>query len=191
MCKIIALSFFAFGIYFAFYYRRSILKFNLDNPLGYHFDNVNAYLSIVFDELPKHLLPKQDDDLLIYEENGHIYRIDIFNLKKYVKIKFKGLITLPNYELIAILNGYVGKYDVILASKNESGFYIAKDNDCYLVKVKKDTLVADGSFAKEDRYATYQDLDVNEANETIILNDDELTDDDINKDFFQMEEHEI
>ena len=39
---IIALSFFAFGIYFAFYYRHSILKFNLDIPLGYHFDNVNA-----------------------------------------------------------------------------------------------------------------------------------------------------
>lgn len=156
-----------------------------------HFDKINAYLSVVFDETPKNLLPKQDDNLLIYEKNKHIYRIDIFDLKKYVKIKFKGLITLPNYELIAILNSYLGRYDIMLMSKSESGFYIVKDEGTYKVKVKKDTLVADGSFVKEDRFATYQDLDVDEPNEIIVLNDEEVTDEDINKDFFQMEEREI
>ena len=164
-----------------------IYKYGLIN----HFDKINAYLSVFFNEPPKNLLPQQDDDLLIYEKNGQIYRIDIFSLKKYVKIKFKGLITLPNYELIAILNGFLGKYDIMLASKNESGFYIAKDKDTYKVKVKKDTMIADGTFVKEDRYATYQDLDINEPNEIIVLNDEELTDKDINKDFFQMEEREI
>ena len=163
-----------------------ISKYGLIN----HFDKINAYLSIIFDELPNGLLPKQDDDLLIYEKGNKIYRIDIFNLKKYVKIKFKGLITLPNYELIAILNGYLGKYDIMLMSKGDSGFYIVKDNDTYKVKVSKDILLADGSFVKEDRYATYQDLDINEPNEEIILNSDEVTDNDINKDFFQMEESE-
>ena len=164
-----------------------ITKYGLIN----HFDKINAYLSVIFDEAPKNLLPKQDDNLLIYEKNKHIYRIDIFDLKKYVKIKFKGLITLPNYELIAILNGYLGRYDIMLMSKGESGFYIAKDEDDYKVKVKKDTLVADGSFVKEDRYATYQDLDIDEPNEIIVLNDEELTEEDVNKDFFQMEEREI
>ena len=162
-----------------------IYKYGLIN----HFDKINAYLSIVFDELPKGLLPKQDEDLLIYEKDNTIYRIDIFNLKKYVKIKFKGLITLPNYELIAILNGYLGKYDIMLASKPDSGFIIAKDKDVYKVKVKKDTLISDGSFIKEDRFATYQDLDINEPNEEIIL--EEANDKDIDKDFFQMEEREI
>ena len=162
-----------------------IAKYGLIN----HFDKINAYLSIVFDELPNGLLPKQDEDLLIYEKAGKIYRIDIFNLKKYVKIKFKGLITLPNYELIAILNGYLGKYDIMLASKPDSGFIIAKDKDVYKVKVKKDTLISDGSFIKEDRFATYQDLDINEPNEEIIL--EEANDKDIDKDFFQMEEREI
>ena len=164
-----------------------ITKYGLIN----HFDRINAYLSVIFDEAPKNLLPKQDDNLLIYEKNKHIYRIDIFDLKKYVKIKFKGLITLPNYELIAILNGYLGRYDIMLMSKGESGFYIVKDEDDYKVKVKKDTLVADGSFVKEDRYATYQDLDIDEPNEIIVLNDEELTEEDVNKDFFQMEEREI
>ena len=164
-----------------------ITKYGLIN----HFDKINAYLSVIFDEAPKNLLPKQDDNLLIYERNKHIYRIDIFDLKKYVKIKFKGLITLPNYELIAILNGYLGRYDIMLMSKGESGFFIVKDEDDYKVKVKKDTLVADGSFVKEDRYATYQDLDIDEPNETIVLNDEELTEEDVNKDFFQMEEREI
>ena len=163
-----------------------IAKYGLIN----HFDKINAYLSVVFDELPKNLLPKQDEDLLIYEKNNKIYRIDIFNIKKYVKIRINGLISLPNYELIAILNGYLGKYDIMLLSKGESGFYIDKIDDIYKVKVKKDTLVADGSFAKEDRLATYRDLDINEEAKEIIL-DEDVTDADIGKDFFQMEEREI
>ena len=164
-----------------------ISKYGLIN----HFEKVNAYLSIILDEVPTNLLPKQDEDLLIYEKNGKIYRIDIYNLKKYVKIRIQGLVCLPNYELIAILNGYLGKYDVMLLSKNESGFYIVKDNNEYKVMVKKDTLVASGKFVKEDRFATYQDLDINDKNEEIILSNDEVNEDDINKDFFQMEERGI
>lgn len=163
-----------------------INKYGLIN----HFDKINAYLSIVFDDVPNGLLPKQDDELLIYEKDSKIYRIDIFNLKKYVKIKFKGLIALPNYELIAILNGYLGKYDILLMSKANSGFIITKDNDTYKVKVLKDTLIADGSFVKEERFATYQDLDINEPNEEIVLSNEEASDDDLDKDFFQMEESE-
>ena len=164
-----------------------IAKYGLIN----HFEKINAYLSIILDDMPKDISPKQDEDLLIYEKDGRIYRIDIYNFKKYVKIRIQGLITLPNYELIAILNGYLGKYDVMLASKDESGFEIVKDNDTYKVKVKKDTLVADGSFVKEDRYATYKDLNINDKDEQIVLNNEEVNDDDLNKDFFQMEEREI
>lgn len=164
-----------------------IAKYGLIN----HFEKINAYLSIIFEEVPNDLLPKQDDDLLIYEKDGHIYRIDIYNLKKYVKIRIQGLIYLPNYELIAILNGYLGKYDIMLLSKDESGFYIVKDKDGYKVKVQKDTLIANGTFVKEDRFATYKDLDINDKDEEIILNDVEVEEKDINKDFFQMEEHAI
>ena len=163
-----------------------ITKYGLLN----HFDKINAYLSVVFDELPKNLSPKQDEDLLIYEKNGRIYRIDIFNIKKYVKIRINGLIFLPNYELIAILNGYLGKYDIMLLSKSESGFYIVKDEDVYKVKVKKDTMVADGTFVKEDRYATYYDLDNQEEEKEIVI-EEEIDEQDIGKDFFQMEEREI
>ena len=163
-----------------------ISKYGLYN----HFDKINAYLSVVFDEQPKSLLPKQDEDLLIYEKNGKIYRIDIFNIKKYVKIRINGLIFLPNYELIAILNGYLGKYDIMLLSKSESGFYIVKDNEIYKVKVKKDTMVADGTFVKEDRFATYHDLDIKENEKDIII-EEEINEQDIGKDFFQMEEREI
>ena len=164
-----------------------INKYGLIN----HFEKINAYLSIILDDMPNNISPKQDEDLLIYEKDGRIYRIDIFNLKKYVKIRIQGLICLPNYELIAILNGYLGKYDIMLLSKDESGFYIVKDEDSYKVKVKKDTLTANGSFVKEERFATYQDLDIDDKNEVIILSKDEVNDDDINKDFFQMEEREI
>ena len=164
-----------------------IKKYGLIN----HFEKINAYLSIIFEDGHQDIEPKQDEDLLIYEKNGKIYRIDIYNLKKYVKIRIQGLISLPNYEFIAILNGYLGKYDILLMSKGESGFSIVKDGDNYKVNVKKDTLIADGTFVKEDRLATYHDLDLNEENKEIILTEDEVNDEDIGKDFFQMEERAL
>ena len=164
-----------------------IKKYGLIN----HYEKINAYLSIILSDANQEILPSQDEDLLIYEKNNEIYRIDIFNLKKYVKIRIQGLIALPNYELVAILNGYLGKYGVLLANKEESGFYIDKvDNHC-LVKVKKDTLLADGTFSKEERIATYYDLDTNDKKEQINLDDEQIDDSDIGKDFFQMEERQI
>ena len=76
----------------------------------------------------------------------------------------------------------------MLSSKSESGFIIVEDKGVYKVKVKKDTLVASGLFVKEDRFATYQDLDINDKNEEIILDSNEVEEKDLNKDFFQMEE---
>lgn len=161
-----------------------IYKYGLIN----HFEKINAYLSIILLDGYENITPSQDEDMLVYEKDGAIYRIDIFNLKKYVKVKFQGLIYLPNYELIAILNGYLGKYNIMLSSKDESGFYIDKENGHYIVKVKKDTLIADGSFVKEDRQATNKDLDIDEKEESIILDNEDVGDNDIGKDFFQMEE---
>ena len=161
-----------------------IYKYGLIN----HFEKINAYLSIILLDGHENIIPSQDEDMLVYEKDGAIYRIDIYNLKKYVKVKFQGLIYLPNYELIAILNGYLGKYNIMLSSKDESGFYIDKEDDHYIVKVKKDTLTADGTFVKKDRVATNKDLDVNENDESIILDKEDVNINDIGKDFFQMEE---
>ena len=161
-----------------------IYKYGLIN----HFEKINAYLSIILLDGHQDIIPSQDEDMLVYEKDGKIYRIDIFNLKKYVKVKFQGLIYLPNYELIAILNGYLGKYNIMLSSKDESGFYIAKEDNHYIVKVKKDTLTANGTFVNEDRLATNKDLDINENDEVINLDDEEINDKDLGKDIFQMEE---
>ena len=161
-----------------------IYKYGLIN----HFEKINAYLSIILLDGHENIIPSQDEDMLVYEKDGAIYRIDIYNLKKYVKVKFQGLIYLPNYELIAILNGYLGKYNIMLSSKEESGFYIDKEDDHYIVKVKKDTLTADGTFVKKDRVATNKDLDINENDESIILDKEDVNINDIGKDFFQMEE---
>ena len=161
-----------------------IYKYGLIN----HFEKINAYLSIILLDGHENIIPSQDEDMLVYEKDGAIYRIDIYNLKKYVKVKFQGLIYLPNYELIAILNGYLGKYNIMLSSKDESGFYIDKEDDHYIVKVKKDTLTADGTFVKKDRVATNKDLDINENDESIILDKEDVNINDIGKDFFQMEE---
>ena len=164
-----------------------IYKYGLIN----HFEKINAYLSIILLDGHENIVPSQDEDMLVYEKNGQIYRIDIFNLKKYVKIRIQGLIYLPNYELIAILNGYLGKYNIMLSSKDESGFYIDKVDNHYVVKVKKDTLLANGQFAKEERIANNNDLDINEDDKPIDLDDEQIDDRDIGKDFFQMEERQL
>ena len=164
-----------------------IEKYGLIN----HFEKINGYLSIILLDDHERITPSQDEDVLIYEKDGVIYRLDIFNLKKYVKIRINGLIALPNYELIAILNGYLGKYGVLLANKEESGFYIAKIDNHYIVKVKKDTLLANGQFVKEERIANYNDLDINEENKPINLDDEQIDDQSIGKDFFQMEERQL
>ena len=164
-----------------------IYKFGLIN----HYEKINAYLSIILLDGSENITPSQDEDVLVYEKNGQIYRFDLFNLKKYVKIRIQGLIALPNYELIAILNGYLGKYGVMLANKDESGFYIDKEDNRYLVKVKKDTLLANGKFVKEERIANNNDLDINEDNNPINLDDEQIDDRDIGKDFFQMEERQL
>ena len=164
-----------------------IRKYGLIN----HYEKINAYLSIILSDAYQDIIPSQDEDLLIYEKNNEIYRIDIFNLKKYVKIRIQGLIALPNYELVAILNGYLGKYGVLLTNKEESGFYIDRVDNHFVVKVKKDTLLADGTFTKEERIATYYDLDINDKIEPINLDDEQIDESDIGKDFFQMEERQI
>ena len=164
-----------------------IYKYGLIN----HYEKINAYLSIILLDGHEKVLPSQDEDILVYEKGGQIYRVDIFNLKKYVKIRIQGLIALPNYELIAILNGYLGKYGVMLANKDESGFYIDKVDNHYIVKVKKDTLLANGKFVKEERIANNNDLDINEDDKPIDLDDEQIDDRDIGKDFFQMEERQL
>lgn len=164
-----------------------IYKYGLIN----HFEKINAYLSIILLDGHENIVPSQDEDMLVYEKNDKIYRIDIFNLKKYVKIRIQGLIYLPNYELIAILNGYLGKYNIMLSSKDESGFYIDKVDNHYIVKVKKDTLLANGQFVKEERIANNNDLDINEDNKPIDLDNEPIDDRDIGKDFFQMEERQL
>ena len=40
--RIISYGLFGFALYFAYYYRSDLLKFNLDKPLGTDFDNVNT-----------------------------------------------------------------------------------------------------------------------------------------------------
>ena len=164
-----------------------IYKYGLIN----HYEKINAYLSIILLDGHEKVSPSQDEDMLVYEKNGQIYRVDIFNLKKYVKIRIQGLIALPNYELIAILNGYLGKYGVLLANKDDSGFYIDKVDNHYVVKVKKDTLLANGQFVKEERIANNNDLDINEDDKPIDLDDEQIDDRDIGKDFFQMEERQL
>lgn len=161
-----------------------ITKYGLIN---FH-DKTSAYLSVLFDDVDDSLTPEQDDDVLIYTKNNTIVRIDIFRIAKFVKIRFKGLVVLPNSELVAIINGYLGKYGYMLASKDKSGFYFAKENGQYVIKVKKDTLTADGNFVQADRIAMQYDLDLLESKEPLEVEQEYQEDGFIGQDIFQMEE---
>ncbi|NLB48535.1 MAG: hypothetical protein GX813_01645 [Erysipelotrichia bacterium] len=142
-----------------------IEKYGLIN----NFDKANSYLTVLFEDLDEGIVPKKDGDVLLYMKNKRMVRLDIFRLAKFVKIKFKGLIALPNIELIAIINSYLGQYGCLLATKRQSGFYFAKQNGHLVVKVKKDILTADGTFVKSERIATAYDLDVDDDKVPLVV----------------------
>ena len=132
---------------------------------------------------------KSYEDIDIFYNKNDIVKINIYGIKKYVKIRINGLIYLPSSEFLSLINGYIGKFGLMLADKNNSGFFIDKKDDYFIIKAKKGTFFPDKTCLKEDKICTYKDLSISESN-SILRIEEGLFDKDIGKDFFAMEEHE-
>lgn len=131
----------------------------------------------------------REGDVELFNGNSGVVKANIYGIKKYIKIRINGLIYFPSEEFIALINGYLGSYELMLSIKDNSGFEIAKKDNNYVVIAKKDTLLPDGKFAKEDKICSFKDLSISDSDCELII-EDGLTDEDIGKDFFDMEAHE-
>ena len=161
-----------------------ISKYGLIYSFSKSIDTLEVYFS---DE--EIVRSERKEDVELFYGNSGIIKANIYGIKKYVKIRIDGLIYYPSEEFIALVNGYLGTYDLMLTSKDKSGFEIGKDGNNYIVIAKKDTLLPDKKFTKEDKVCTFKDLSISESNSILII-EDGLKDEDIGKDFFDMEAHE-
>ena len=156
--------------------------------LFYTFSKDKDILEILFSDKTFDNKKSYEDVDIFYLEN-EIVKIAIYGIKKYVKIRINGLIYLPSSEFLSLINGYIGKYDLMLGDKDNSGFLIDKKDNYFIIKAIKGTFLPDKSCLKEDKICSYKDLSISES-ESILRIDEGLTDEDIGKDFFAMEEHE-
>lgn len=161
-----------------------ISKYGLVYSYSKKDDTLEVYFSD--DKIIKNV--RENDVELFYGESG-VIKANIYGIKKYIKIRINGLIYYPSEEFIALINGYLGAYDMMLSVKYNSGFEIAKNGDKYVVIAKKDTLLPDKTFVKEDKICSFKDLSISESDSELII-EEGLKDEDIGKDFFDMEAHE-
>ena len=161
-----------------------ISKYGLIYSYAKNDDTLEVYFS---DE--KIIINKRENDVELFYGDSGIAKVNIYGIKKYIKIRINGLIYYPSEEFIALINGYLGSYDIMLTTKDKSGFEIAKEDNNYVVIAKKDTLLPDKTFVKEDKKCTFKDLSISDS-ESILIIEDGLKDEDIGKDFFDMEAHE-
>lgn len=131
----------------------------------------------------------RDGDVELFYKDDSVVKANIYGIKKYIKIRINGLIYYPSEEFVALINGYLGAYDLMLSIKPNSGFEIAKNGDKYVVIAKKDTLLPNKKFVKEDKICTFKDLSISDSESELVI-EDGLTDEDVGKDFFDMEAHE-
>ena len=161
-----------------------ISKYGLIYSFSKTLDTLEVYFS---DE--EIIRNERKEDVELFYGNSGVVKANIYGIKKYVKIKINGVIYYPSEEFLALVNGYLGAYDLMLSTKYKSGFEIAKKDDKYVVIAKKDTLLPDRKFTKEDKICTFKDLSISESDSELII-EDGLKDEDIGKDFFDMEAHE-
>lgn len=156
--------------------------------LFYTFSKVDDILEVVFSD-KEITSSKRENDVELFYNGNDIVKANIYGIKKYVKIRINGLIYLPSEEFISLVNSYLGPYDVMISMKENSGYFIGKYNEKYVIYAEKDTILSDKTFAKERKICTFKDLSISDSDSELVI-EEGLKDEDIGKDFFAMEAHE-
>lgn len=154
----------------------------------YTFSKTDDILEVLFSE-QKITSSKKDNDVELFFNGSDVVKANIYGIKKYVKIRINGLIYLPSEEFISLVNSYLGPHDIMISSKESSGYIIGKNEEKYVVYAEKDTILPNKTFAKERKICTFKDLSISESDSELVI-DEGLKDEDIGKDFFAMEAHE-
>ena len=136
------------------------------------------------EEITSHKLSKEVE-VLYHNETLVGYKIP--NFIRYAKIKYSGIIFLPNNYLIDVINSVLTNNELeTINYKNNSGFVVKKDeNGKNRVWANEGTFLRDHTISK-GKYVTYYELYIKNENEDELIEIEE--DNLIGKDFFKMEE---
>ena len=113
------------------------------------------------------------DEMEVLYHNSDLVGYRIKNFLRYAKIKYSGIIFLPNKPLIDVINSILYKYNLEQLDYKKSSGYITRINDGkMMVFATPGTFLRDGSISK-GRYCTYHDLfiDNEESNSLIVINE--------------------
>ena len=146
---------------------------------NYHEDNNE--LVILFDE-GRNKKEKINDEISLLKKDDQVVGYAINNFIKYAKIKYSGIIFLPNNALIDVINSILKNNNLeTLSYKDNSGYEIKLINNQKVVFVKEGTFLKDESISK-GHVCTYDDLFIknDKMNEVLLLDNDSK----INVDFF-------
>ena len=132
----------------------------------------NTLLVKLFDDEVTSVKKLSEEMELLYHEDKLVsYRIK--NFIRYAKIKYSGIIFLPNNPLIDVINSILSKYDLELLDYKKGSGYITRINDGVMkVYAIEGTFLRDGTISK-GHYCSYHDLYIDSINENseIVINE--------------------
>ncbi len=151
----------------------------------YNHHELDNTLLLLFSE---HKANKIEDlgevEVLCFGDELVAYRIK--NFIRYAKIKYSGIIYLPNNILIDIINSVLEKYQLEkLSYKKESGYVTKKNLDQLMVYVKEGVFLRDQTVSK-GKYCSYYDLYIDDDDDQRLFVIDENIQEGL--DFFKTEE---
>ena len=161
----------------------------------YHYQKNDDRLIIAFNDLEITRKDKKNDIEINYHDK-EVVNYTIYHINKIMKIHIEGLISLPNEEMINVINSLLLKEGLeTLKVKDHSDYQIGivkeiepslivecdgallkfnlddqlKVNDKVVV-AKAHSFLFDGRYLKEDHLCTYKDLEISESLDLIIDN---------------------
>lgn len=147
----------------------------------FNYHESNNELVILFGE-GRNQKEKLNEEISILKRDNQVVGYAINNFIKYAKIKYSGIIFLPNNALIDVINSVLKNNSLdVLKYKQSSGYEIA------LIGGQKVVYAKEGTFLKNENISrghicTYDDLFIknDKMNEVLLLDNDSK----INVDFF-------
>ena len=151
----------------------------------YNNHELDNTLLILFSDSPIEERKELSEEMVVLYSSNKVVGYKIENFIKYAKIKYSGIIFLPNNLLIDVINSILSKYGLeTLAYKTSSGYITKKDGNHLRVFALKGTFLRDMKVSK-GQYCSYYDLYINEDLNLVELSDTSLED----IDFFQIKEN--
>lgn len=147
----------------------------------FNYHELNNELVILFGE-GRNQKEKFNDEISILKRDDVVVGYAINNFMKYAKIKYSGIIFLPNNALVDVINSILKNNSLdVLAYKQSSGYEISFIDGHKVVFAKEGTFLKNETIS-HGHVCTYDDLFIkNDKMNNIVMLDDES---EINTDFF-------